>query len=88
MITSRCLLFYSRLDDYIVCAYLFLRYNYDKKMSELSSADDDHPLKLSGGGGAGESVSANGSCGGGGMSFASLSVSSWRSIICIRFFKN
>lgn len=39
-------------------------------MSELSSADDDHPLKPAGGGG--ESVSGNGSSG---MSFANLSVS-------------
>lgn len=38
-------------------------------MSELSSADDDHPLKPVGGG---ESVSGNGSSG---MSFANLSVS-------------
>lgn len=36
-------------------------------MSELSSADDDHPLKLTDGGG--ESVNS-----GVGMSFASLSV--------------
>lgn len=51
--------------------YYFCRYNYDKKMSELSSADDDHPLKPSGGG-----ISNNGGGGsGGGMSFASLSVS-------------
>ncbi|XP_013105153.1 myotubularin-related protein 6 isoform X2 [Stomoxys calcitrans] len=56
------------------------KYNYDKKMSELSSADDDHPLKLSEGGSSvsgannvsGSSGSGNGS---GGMSFASLSLS-------------
>ncbi|KAI8128627.1 Myotubularin-related protein 8 [Lucilia cuprina] len=47
------------------------KYNYDKKMSELSSADDDHPLKPAGG--VGETVTS--SSGGSGMSFASLSLS-------------
>lgn len=45
-------------------------------MSELSSADDDHPLKLSDGScSANNGGSGSVSGGGGGMSFASLSVS-------------
>ncbi|XP_075166407.1 myotubularin related protein 6 isoform X2 [Haematobia irritans] len=55
------------------------KYNYDKKMSELSSADDDHPLKPSGnsaGGSGTNNVSGSGSSvSGGGISFASLSLS-------------